>query len=96
MTRLRTLAVAAALAAGLAAPGAAEAAAPNAGNVTPPAATEGEAATPVYHGRRRCWPVHRWVWTHWGWRYRYVGHRCARPHRYHYHPRYHRYRYRHW
>jgi len=36
--------------------------------------------------------VRRWVWTHWGWQYRYVGHRCA-P-RYYYH--YSHYRYRYW
>jgi hypothetical protein len=34
------------------------------------------------------------VWTHWGWRYRYVGHRCAPRHRYY--NGYPRYRYRPW
>jgi hypothetical protein len=92
MTRLRSLAIAALVAAGAA--GTAAAAPANLGNTTPPVATEGEAATPVYHWHRRCWPVHRWVWTHWGWRYRYVGHRCARPHHYYYgYPHYRRY---HW
>ena len=90
MTSLRNLAIAAIVAVGAA--GAAEAAPANLGNVTPPLASEGEAVTPVYHRHRRCWPVHRWVWTHWGWRYRYVGHRCAPRYGYYY-PYY---RYRHW
>jgi hypothetical protein len=91
MTRLRNLAVAALLTAGVS--GTAAAAPASLGNVTPPAATEGEAATPVYHWRRHCWPMHRWVPTPWGWRYRYVGHRCANPYRYHYGYPYYRYRY---
>ena len=76
MTRSRYLAVAAVLAAGLATAGAAEAAPAHLGNVTPPT-VESESAPPVYHWRRRCWPIYRWVWTHWGYRYRYVGTRCA-------------------
>ena len=92
MTVLRCVAAALLLAAGTA--GTAAAAPVNLGNVAPPVAADGEAATPVHHWRRRCWPVHRRVWTHWGWRYRYVGHRCAPRYRYHYrHPHY-RYRYR--
>ncbi len=90
MTRLRNLAVAAFFAAGTG--GAAAAAPANLGIVAPPGASEGEAATSAYHRHRQCWPVRRWVWTHWGWRYRYIGHRCAHPYRYHqYHPHY-----RHW
>jgi hypothetical protein len=89
MTGLRIVAVAAFAAFG--GVGVAQAAPTNLGNVTPPAASETEAVSPVYHGHRRCWPVRRWVWTHWGWRYRYVGTRCAPPYRYHYH--YPRYRY---
>ena len=90
MTRLRIVAVAAFAA--IAGMGAAEAAPANLGNVTPPVAAENEAATPVYHRHRQCWPVRRWVWTHWGWRYRYVGHRCAPRYNYNY-PHY---RYRSW
>ena len=92
MTWLRNLALAAALAIG--ASGTAAAAPANLGAVTPPVAAEGVAATEVRHWHRRCWPVHRWVWTHWGWRYRYVGHRCAPRYRYYY--RYPHHRYRHW
>jgi hypothetical protein len=87
MTSLRILVVVAALAAGTA--GAAGAAPANVGKIAPPAIGEGEAATPV-HWHRHCWPVRRWVWTHWGWRYRYVGHRCAPRYPYRY---YHSYNY---
>ncbi|HEY7609770.1 MAG TPA: hypothetical protein VIF14_11110 [Alphaproteobacteria bacterium] len=90
MTRLRILVVAAALAAGPA--GAAGAAPAGVGNIAPPVASEGEAATPVHHWHRHCWPVRRWVWTHWGWRYRTVGHRCAPPYRYRYDPYHYRHR----
>jgi len=85
MTNLRNLLVASALAAAaaLGSTGSAGAAPANAGNITPPAAG-GEAATPVHHWRQRCWPVYRWVWTHWGWRHVYVGTRC-RPRYHHYH-----------
>jgi len=93
MTKLRSIAVAAVLAAGMA--GTAEAAPANLGPFAPQVAAESEsAATPAYHRHRRCWPVRRWVWTHWGWRYRYVGRRCAPRYRhYRYYPRY---RYRYW
>lgn len=91
MTNLRSIAVAVLLAAGAA--GTAAAAPANLGPVAPPVTAESESAiTPVYHRHRRCWPVHRWVWTHWGWRYRYVGHRCAPRYRYYHYPYY---RYRH-
>lgn len=89
MNHLRKFAAAAALAtvAALGAGGAAKALPAGATNIAPPAGAESsEAATPVYHRQRRCWPVHRWVWTHWGWRYRYVGTRCAPA--YHYGPYY--------
>jgi hypothetical protein len=82
MTRPCYLAVAAVVAAGLATAGAAAAAPAHLANVAPPT-VESESAAPVYHWRQRCWPEYRWVWTHWGWRYRYVGTRCA--------PRYHHY-----
>ena len=97
MTHLRSIAVAMFLAAGMA--GTAEAAPANLGPAAPPVTAERDGAvTPVYHWRRRCWPVRRWVWTHWGWRYRYVGTRCAPRYRhYRYYPRYHyRYRHRYW
>jgi hypothetical protein len=87
MTKLRNLVAATALAAGVAVAGAVEAAPPNAGNIAPPVASEGDVATPVHDWQRRCWPARRWVWTHWGWRYRAVGHRCAPRH--HYRPYYH-------
>ena len=93
MTRSRNLAVAAVVAAGLATAGAAQAAPANLGNVMPPIVSESEAATPAYHWRQRCWPVYRWVWTHWGWRYRYVGHRCAPRYPYRYYHFYHYYPY---
>lgn len=83
MTKLRKFIAATAIAAGLGLAGAAQAAPGGIGNVAPPAATPGEGAVPAYHWRRHCWPVYRWVWTHWGWRYRYVGTRC-RPHWRHY------------
>jgi hypothetical protein len=82
MMKLRNLFAAAALAAGTALAGSAQAAPAGIGNTTPPAIESGSAATPVYHWHRRCWPVYRWVWTHWGWRYRYVGTRC-RPRHHH-------------
>jgi len=67
--------------ASLGAAGAAQALPAGAANIAPPTAAESDpSATPVYHWHRRCWPIHRWVWTHWGWRYRYVGTRCAHPH----------------
>ena len=88
MTRFRNFAVAAAFAAGLTA-GAAEAAPLNAGSLALPAAEAGEFATSVHHWRHRhCWPVQRWVWTHWGWRYRTLGTRCAGPYGYQFYPRY--------
>ena len=94
MTRLRSAAAAMIVAAAVAgAANTAEAAPANLGLAPPPAAGESDVA-PVRHWQRRCWPVHRWVWTHWGWRYRYVGHRCAPRHRYYY--GYPRYRYRPW
>lgn len=82
MTKLRNLLLASALAAAaaLGAAGTATAAPANAGNFALPPATDGEAATPAHHWRHHCRPIYRWVWTHWGWRYRYVGTRC--------HPRY--------
>jgi hypothetical protein len=83
MTPLRSLAIAATLAAGALAAGPAAAAPASAGKITPPAAHGGLAAEPVYHWRRHCWPVYRWVWTHRGWRHRYVGMRC-RPRYRHY------------
>lgn len=93
MTNLRSIAVAAILAAG--ATGTAGAAPANLGRAAPPLAAESEGAvTPVYHSHRRCWPVRRWVWTHRGWRYRYVGHRCAPRNRHDY--GYPNYRYRYW
>ena len=76
MTNLRNLLVATAVLAATSLAGAAQAAPAGIGNATPPAIEQGTEATPVYHWRR-CWPVYRWVWTHWGWRYRYVGTRCA-------------------
>jgi len=89
MTNLRYLAVAAALAAGVMAIGVAEAAPLRATAVALPSAEDGEAATPVHHWHHRnCWPVRRWVWTHWGWRYRIVGTRCAGPYGAHFYPRY--------
>ena len=78
MTTLRNLLVAAAIAAAAGLAGLAQAAPANIG-ATPPAALPGEtgeAATPVHHWHRHCWPVYRWVWTHWGWQYRYVGTHC--------------------
>ena len=81
MNMLRNLAVASAVAValGLGATGTATAAPAGIANIMPPAAAPSEAANLVRHGhwQRRCWPVYRWVWTHWGWRYRYVGTRCA-------------------
>ena len=82
MTALRLMAAAALIAAGAA--GKAEAAPAALGHAVSPAAAESEAATPVHYRHRRCWPVRRWVWTHWGWRYRHVGYRCAPPYRYYY------------
>ncbi len=84
MNTIRHIASAAivAAAASLGAAGAAQALPAGAANFAPPAVEFDATATPVYHRHRRCWPVYRWVWTHWGWRYRYVGTHCARP-RYH-------------
>lgn len=80
MNTIRHIAAAAIVAAAsLGAAGAAQALPAVATNVAPPGVDSESATTPVYHWHRRCWPVHRWVWTHWGWRYRYVGTRCARP-----------------
>lgn len=88
MMGLRLLAGAALVAAGAGTASVAAAAPGNPGIVAPPASAE-SAVTPVHHWHPRCWPVHRWVWTHWGWRYRYVGHRCAPAYRRHYgHPHY--------
>lgn len=93
MTRFGSIAAALIVAGAAAAANTAAAAPANLGHAAPPSAAEGE-ATQVHYRHRRCWPVHRWVWTHWGWRYRYVGHRCAPRYR-HYHG-YPHYRYRPW
>jgi hypothetical protein len=85
MSKLGRLALASLFAAagGMGAAGPAKASPASAVNVTPPAIEAGEAATPVYHRHRACWPKYRWVWTYWGWRYAYVGMRCRPRHRWH-------------
>ncbi len=83
MTMLKTLAAAAAITlAGSLAAVAPAAAAPIPPGAALPEAAPGTGAEPAYHHwqRRRCWPVYRWVWTHWGWRQVYVGTRCRPRH----------------